>query len=164
MSETKDASGVPLGEVPESIQRQRDHVRSLIESEKKPEVRPKKSDKPLKRSPEVVSDSAGSPDDSEEIDEPIVDPQPVLTTKFSRRPITLEHTLISFELEVLDFSVAKRFITVIFEKSVKMPEPAEPTQFKLHIAGRIYRVEHMGINFEIPTLGLRGVSFLMLND
>lgn len=164
MSEpTKDASGVPLGEVPETLQRQRERTRQMLEEAQTGGK--KATAKRTTRTVPVVSSSAAVPEDAPpaETDAPAT-PKPVTSTKWQRRPITLEHTLISFDLEILDFSISNRFLTVIFEKAVKMPEPVEPTEFKLHVAGRAYRVEHMGINFEIPTLGLRGVSFLLIED
>jgi len=34
--------------------------------------------------------------------------------------------------------------------------------FKLHFGGRTYNVEHMGINFDIPLLDVKGVSFIVV--
>jgi len=158
MSEpTKDDSGVPFGDIPEAIQRQRATTRALLAGARK-NVKTGKVAKPARP---VVTESAANPNDAPDTEVVPAAPKPAVG-KWIRKTITLEHALISFELEILEHSVTNRFLTVIFEKSVKMPDPAEPTRFRLHIAGRTYSVEHMGINFEIPSLGLRGVSFLLV--
>lgn len=162
MSEpTKDASGVPLGEAPESVLRQRELTRALLSDVQS--SKPKKN-RPVARRPDPVVTESAEGDPVPEVEAEPLPSTPTVAPKFKRRPITLEHQLISFELEILDFSVTNRFLTVIFENSVKMPDPTEPTKFKLHIAGRTYPVEHMGINFDIPSLSLRGVSFLLSED
>jgi hypothetical protein len=79
-------------------------------------------------------------------------------------PLKLEHDLFSLELEVLEFSNTGKFITILFSRKFALAEPENVCYFKLHFGGRTYPVEHMGINFEIPTLGVKGVTFVVSDD
>ena len=157
MNQETDGAGVPVGVPPAAVLAQRERLKAVLATEQPGKSRQKMT---------VVARAKPDPSTPGGDDDKYLTHQEDIPAKhkWNPRPLKLEHDLFSLELEVLEFSNTGKFITILFSRKFALAEPENVCYFKLHFGGRTYPVEHMGINFEIPTLGVKGVTFVVSDD
>lgn len=162
MSKNTDAQGVPLGEPPEAVRAQRDHIRAAVEG-----ARPERPAKRMKLQ-QGPADKVAKFYDTKSEGRPCgpIDPADLKALVFKTpdmklQPLTIEHDLFTLDIEVYEFTVSGNFVTILFPSTFGLAEPRSDCKLRLKYGGRTYPVDHLGINFEIKTLKMKGVAFLL---
>lgn len=163
MSKNTDAQGVPLGDPPVALELQQARIRAIMDGArpvrpaKRMQLRQGPGDKTAKF---YDKKSTNRPDGLQVPEEP---PKKLLanTHGMQLQPLTIEHDLFTLDIEVYEFTVSGNFITILFPSTFGLAEPRQDCKLRLKYGGRTYPVDHLGINFEIKSFGLKGVAFLL---
>ncbi len=161
----KDAHGVPLGEPPAAILAQQERIRLAMEGKRETTTRPAKRMRLQQGPTEKTATFYDAKSESRPSAPPdlVAPAKPLVfnTPSMKLQPLTIEHDLFTLDIEVYEFTLSGNFITILFPSTFGLAEPRQDCKLRLKYGGRAYPVTHLGINFEIKTLNMKGVAFLL---